>query len=330
MNTVHVMTGSPFQGAMLEKLKAFLSSCALDYDAGIQYSVVIIDHDEMIATGSLDGNTIKCVAVSAAHQGEDLTAQIITHLVREAFSRNQRHLMLYTKPQNQYLFSPLGFHPIIRTADCLLMENKRNGLQSFLETLTVPPIGKGTIGCIIANCNPFTKGHRYLIETASRECAYVHLFILSEDKSTFSANDRLSMASEGCKDLENVFVHQTGPYMISSSTFPDYFLKDKGKAASVHCEMDIRLFAEKIAPYFHITRRYVGTEPFCPVTYAYNTQLKQLLPGYGIDLIEVERLGLDNSVISASRVREMLACGSDADLAELLPQTTLQYLNHSK
>ena len=36
------------------------------------------------------------------------------------------------------------------------------------------------------NCNPFTKGHKYLIEKASKENDVVHLFILTEDKSEFS------------------------------------------------------------------------------------------------------------------------------------------------
>ncbi|MBR6525353.1 MAG: [Clostridia bacterium] len=324
---MHIVTGSPLYGIMLEKLQTFLHSCELGYDAGIQYTVLFTENDEIIATGSLDGNTIKCVAVSPAHQGEDLTAQVVTQLMQEAVRRSINHLFIYTKPQNQYYFAPLGFHPLMRTADCLLMENRRSGLQQYLENLKQPVFTEGPIGCIIANCNPFTKGHRYLVETASRECAYVHLFILSENKSTFSPSDRLCMAQEGCKDLSNVLVHPSGSYMISASTFPDYFLKDKSKAASAHCEMDIRMFAEKIAPALKITRRYVGTEPCCPVTAEYNRQLKLLLPRYGIELIEVERLAQDQNAISASKVRALLESGADiSSLTGLLPPSTLKFL----
>ena len=130
---MYLETGSPFQGRMLERLKNFLQSCELDYDPAIGFSAVLMEDGEIAATGSLDASTIKCVAVSPAHQGEDLTAQIMTALLSEAARQGHSHLMLYTKPRNQYLFQGLGFHPVLRTADVLLMENKRGGINHFLN-----------------------------------------------------------------------------------------------------------------------------------------------------------------------------------------------------
>ena len=310
-------TGAPFQGQALEKLKTFLRASELSYDESITFSALLMEEDEILAAGSLDGNTIKCVAVSPLHQGEDLTAKILTVLAQEAATQGHTHLMLYTKPKNQYLFQPLGFHPVMRTQDVLLMENRRNGLDRFLSELDRED---GTpVGCIVAHCNPFTLGHRYLIETASGECAQVHVFVLSEDKGMFSAKERLQMVKEGCSDLANVHVHPSGPYMVSSATFPSYFLKDSHKAGEVHCELDVKLFAEKIAPALNITRRYVGTEPGCAVTAAYNAQMKQLLPRYGIELMEVERKTLAGQPISASRVRKLLKQNRLEEAAALLP-----------
>jgi len=323
---VYLETGSPFQGRMLAKVQAFLHSCGLDYDPAIGFTAVLSEDGDIVATGSLDGATVKCVAVSSAHQGEDLTAQIMTALFSEAARQGHSHLMLYTKPQNQYLFQSFGFHPVIRTADCLLMENRRGGLSAFLDGLTKPADQQKPVGCIVANCNPFTKGHRYLIETAASECAWVHLFILSEDKSAFSAQQRMAMAVEGCRDLPNVLIHPTGPYMVSSSTFPHYFIKDKFRTDDIHCELDVRLFGEKIAPALHITRRYVGTEPFCAVTRAYNARMKQLLPEYGVELIEVERKTEGGVFISASHVRDLLLKDQTNELKKLLPESTLKMI----
>ena len=323
---MNMIIGRPMQAAMLEKLKSFLKSCDLDYDASIRFTAALIENDQIIATGSLDGATLKCIAVSPDHQGEDLTAQIMTCLLQEAAQQGYKHLMLYTKPRNQYLFRSFGFHPVIRTADCLMMENRRGGLDSFLSGLEKPSDCEKPIGCIVANCNPFTKGHRFLIETAARECAWLHLFILSEDRSLFSAEERMQMAKAGCADLQNVLIHPTGPYMVSSATFPSYFIKDKARLADIHCEMDIRLFGEKIAPALGISRRYVGTEPNCMVTRHYNEQMKRMLGDYGITLVEIERRESCGNAISASRVRNLIEQGELEQLSDLLPQSSLAYI----
>ena len=315
------------QGRKLDQLRAFLQENDLEYDESIRFSAVLMEDDRIIAAGSLDGATIKCVAVSPDHQGEDLTARIMTVLVQKAAEDGFHHLMLYTKPRNQHLFAPLGFHPVIRTADVLLMENRRSGLNGFLAELAKPADDRRPVGCIVAHANPFTLGHRYLIETAAAQCAWLHVFILSEDRGMFTPEERLQMAKEGCSDLSNVLIHPTGPYMVSSSTFPTYFLKEKHRAGDIHCELDVRLFGEKIAPALGVTRRYVGTEPNCAVTAQYNAQMKRLLPAYGVDVIEIERKTLAGSVISASRVREKLAAGES--VSGLLPESTLKII-HSR
>ena len=323
---VFLCTGAPFTGSQLKKLQSFLLACHLEYDPGIRFTAVMMEDDEIVATGSLDGCTIKCVAVSPAYQGEDLTAKILTVLMQEALSRGLTHLMLYTKPCNQYLFAGLGFHPVIRTADVLLMENRRGGLDIFLTCLKGAADDRTPVGCIVANANPFTLGHRHLVETSSCECAWVHLFILSEDRGMFSTADRMQMAREACADLPNVLVHPTGPYLVSSATFPSYFLKDQAQAPQVHCELDLRLFGERIAPRLGITRRYVGTEPLCPVTAQYNARMKALLPEYGVDVIEIGRAEAEDAPISASRVRELIRQADFDALAPLLPPTTLRII----
>ena len=327
---MYPVVGAPLHGTALEKLKHFLSSCGLDYDENIDFTVLLMEDGEVIATGSLDGTTVKCVAVSPAHQGEDLTGQIMTELMLKAAREGHRHLMLYTKPRNQALFQPFGFHNVIRTPDCLLMENQRNGLERFLEGLPKPSDQRGPIGCIVAHCNPFTLGHRWLIEQAAAECAWVHLFILSEDRGMFSAEERLQMARAGCRDLPNVLVHPSGPYMVSSATFPTYFIKEKHRTGGIHCELDVRLFGEKIAPALGITRRYVGTEPFCAVTAQYNEHMKRLLPDYGIELCELERREAGGKAISASRVRYLIAEDNLQALKDLLPLTTMKRIAHKE
>ena len=117
--------------------------------------------------------------------------------------------------------------------------------------------------------------------------------------------------------------------MVSSATFPSYFLKDQAQAPAVHCELDVRLFGERIAPALGVTRRYVGSEPLCPVTARYNARMKEALPGYGIELIEIERKTAGEDPISASRVRALLAQDDDSGLAALLPPGILQTIRQN-
>ena len=315
------------QGTKREAWCDLLKKTGLTPDDTLDTTVLIWEGEDLIATGSRWGNILKCIAVDDKHQGEDLSATVLTQLRQDAFDAGFRHLFLYTKPKNEFLFSSLFFYPIAQTADVLLMENKQDGIGAFLNTLPAP--GNGTAGALVMNCNPFTKGHRYLIETAAGECDHVYVFVLSEDRSEFSAADRMEMVKQGTADLANVTVLPTGPYLISSATFPTYFLKNREKAGQVQCLLDIEIFTRYYAPKFNITRRYVGTEPLSPMTAQYNQALMDFLPAKGIELRQIPRMELEGVPVSASAVRNCLQKNDFVQLQQLLPETTYHYLrNH--
>lgn len=312
-------------GRRLEQWTALLERSGLTPDRQADTTLLVWEDEELIATGSRLGNLLKCIAVDSGHQGQDLTATVLTHLRQDALQAGHRHLFLYTKPKNKFLFSSLFFYPIAQTDSVLLMENKPKGIMDFLDSLEVAP-AKGTAGAVVMNCNPFTRGHRYLIETAAKDCDRLYVFVLSEDKSHFSAQDRMAMVKAGTADITNVTVLPTGPYLISSATFPTYFLKEQAKIQDAQCELDVAVFSKYYAPKFGITRRYVGTEPFCGVTAQYNAALEKLLPEQGITLCQIPRLESDNTAISASAVRALLAAGNRDAVASLVPKTTYDYI----
>lgn len=313
------------RGAKLDAWKDLLIRTGLEPDLQTESTVLIWDADQLIAAASRQGNLLKCIAVDDSRQGEGLTATLLTQLRQDAFQQGYNHLFLYTKPKNKTMFSSLFFYPIAETQQVLLMENRVDGIQSFLNALPAQPCS-GTVGAAVMNCNPFTKGHRYLIETAAAECDRLYVFVLSEDQSVFSAADRMEMVKQGTRDLPNVTVLPTGPYLISSATFPTYFLKEREQAEQIHCLLDIEIFCNYFAPKFGITKRYVGTEPLSPITAQYNDALRQFLPGRGITLREIPRLEQSNTPVSASAVRSHIRSGEYAQLKQLLPQTTYDYL----
>ena len=301
--------------------RSFLEKFGLEADERMDSTVFIWDGEELIATGSRQENLLKCIAVDPNRQGEGLTGTLLTQLRQDAFVHGHKHLFLYTKPGNIQLFSSLFFYPIAQTRQVLLMENHQNGIQTFLDSLDVP-CKEGKIGALVMNCNPFTFGHRHLIETAAKECDWVYVFVLSEQQPPFPASDRLMLVKEGTRDLPNVTVHPTGPYLISSATFPTYFLPNREQAAEIQCLLDIAVFTKYFIPKFGITNRYVGTEPLSPMTQQYNNALRQHL---SIELQEIPRLESKGQPISASTVRDLMDYAPE-QLEALVPPTTLHYL----
>jgi [citrate (pro-3S)-lyase] ligase len=179
---------------------------------------------------------------------------------------------------------------------------------------------------VVVNCNPFTLGHRHLIEKASRAHEKLFVFVLEEELSLFPFAVRMELVKRGTRNLSNVVVLPSGPYVISRATFPSYFLREKDKAEA-QAGLDAEIFASRIAPAAFIKKRYVGEEPFCATTRQYNEMLEQVLKEHGLGFEVIERRkDLEGLAISASRVRALLKSGDLGALRDILPETTSDFL----
>ena len=319
---MYIETAGTLRGYQKEAWAALLAKCGLE-QAQAEQTVLVWEDEELVATGSREGSILKCIAVDNALQGQGLLAVVITQLRQNAFQAGHSHLFLYTKPRNEYLFTSLFFHPVARTENVLLMEDGANGIGRFLSSLERPG---GECGAIVMNADPFTLGHRYLVETAASRCEHLLVFVLSEEKGRFPAAHRLELVRKGTADLPNVTVLPTGPYLISSATFPTYFLKDRDTAQDVHCMLDVEVFTKHFVPYFSITRRFLGSEPFSALTARYNEILLEQLPGRGVRVEILPRLEKSGAPVSASAVRAALERGDRELIHTLVPQTTFDYL----
>ena len=200
-----------------------------------------------------------------------------------------------------------------------MLSRQRDALGRFLAPL--PRWEEGITGSVVCHANPFTRGHLHLITTAAQQCDHVLVFVLAEESGPFPAADRLALVQEGTTHLSNVTVLSGGDFLVSRATFPAYFLKDAQSAENARCDLDLTLFGQQIAPALHITRRFIGEEPFSPTTAAYNRRMKEMLPTFGVAVTEIPRW--EN--ISATTVRRLLAEGRLADIKPLVPETTYVY-----
>ena len=182
------------------------------------------------------------------------------------------------------------------------------------------------VGAIVMNCNPFTLGHQYLIEYAAKKVEELIVFVVQEDRSFFPFKDRFTLVKKGTSRLKNVFVVPSGNMIISTVTFPGYFLKDTPDAVKLDPSEDVRIFGEYIAKAFNISCRFLGKEPFDKVTKNYNESMKTLLPFYNVKVVEIDRKENQNGIISASRVRKLLKEKKFDEIKSIVPRTTFDYL----
>lgn len=357
---MEIQTLNPTTPRQRQRIEAFLKRNGLRFDDMHYYAAVTDDDGEMIAGGGLKGNVIKCVAVDDAHKGEAIANTLISHLIAHANEEGHSNVMLFTKPKNRQLFESLSFRLLAEAPEAVLMETGIGGINNTVEALkkireesekykeynkeckkeektnlnittpqhlnpsTPQPLTTTTPlrGVVVMNCNPFTLGHRYLIEQAAKQVERLFVMVVREDCSLFAYAERKAMVEQGVAHLKNVTVIDGSEYAISQATFPTYFLKRLDDAADTQMLLDLDLFRRHIAPALGATVRFVGTEPTDQLTRRYNQLMHEVLA----DVREIVRLEKEGNAVSASRVRKAMEQGDMSTIRQLVPPTTLPYI----
>lgn len=357
---MEIQTLNPATPRQRQRIEAFLKRNGLRIDDMNYYAAVLDDDGEMIAGGGLKDDVIKCVAVDDAHKGEAIANTLVSHLISHANQEGYGCIKLFTKPKNRQLFESLSFRLLAEAPEAILMETGIGGISNTVEALkkikeesekykeynkeckedskkckentsylnTSTPQHLTTTmqstGCIVMNCNPFTLGHRYLVESASRMVEHLFVIVVREDRSAFSYQERKAMVTAGTADLKNVTVCDGSEYAISNTTFPTYFLKQLSDATDTQILLDLDLFRRHIAPALGAEVRFVGTEPTDELTRRYNELMMESL---GKDhVVQIPRLENGGVAVSASRVRRAMDSNSLKEAAQLVPPTTLPYI----
>ena len=295
-------------------------------DRNLDYTCAVYDEDyNIIATGSCFGNTLRCMAVGQAHQGEGLMNEVVSHLIQYEYERGIHDLFLYTKCSSAKFFGDLGFYEIVRVENqVVFMENRKSGFRDYLNDLAKTKRDGNRISALVVNANPFTLGHKYLIEKASGESDLLHLFIVSEEASLVPFQVRKKLVIEGTSHLKNIIYHDTGAYIISSATFPSYFQKDDRAVIESHANLDLSVFV-RIAKVLGINARYVGEEKTSLVTGIYNQIMSEKLPENNIQCVIIPRLQTGGQIISASNVRQAIKDGKIEQIKNLVPECTYEF-----
>lgn len=350
----HYISEAPLSlNSVRRRVEAFLAANGLRLAPLDRYVVVTRDEDgdEILAGGGLDGNVIKCVAVSESARSEGLMNILVSRLIAIAREEGRESVKAFTKPENEGIFKSLGFGLIASSPNAILMENGRGGLpeyRKYLESLARP----GRNGAIVMNANPFTKGHRYLVEQAASQVDNLYVIVVKEDRSRFPYVERKAMIEADCAGLDNVVVCEGSDYAISAATFPTYFLKKLDDATDTQIALDLDLFVNHIAKPLGVTVRFAGSEPEDALTRRYNELMAEILPGTSvavvrqdhqpdselvegsavrqarrpIDFVEIPRLEQKGKPLSATSLRRALDKGNLKEAMEYIPKSTVPYL----
>lgn len=350
----HYISEAPLSlNSVRRRVEAFLAANGLRLAPLDRYVVVTRDEDgdEILAGGGLDGNVIKCVAVSESARSEGLMNILVSRLIAIAREEGRESVKAFTKPENEGIFKSLGFALIASSPNAILMENGRGGLpeyRKYLASLARP----GRNGAIVMNANPFTKGHRYLVEQAASQVDNLYVIVVKEDRSRFPYVERKAMIEAGCAGLDNVVVCEGSDYAISAATFPTYFLKKLDDATDTQIALDLDLFMNHIAKPLGVTVRFAGSEPEDALTRRYNELMAEILPGTSvavvrqdhqpdselvegsavrqarrpIDFVEIPRLEQKGKPLSATSLRRALDKGGFKEAMEYIPKSTIPYL----
>ena len=270
-----------------KKVEDFLKANGLRLEKVDVYMAIQDADEQILAGGGISEDTIKCIAVSEKARSEGLAAPLVSRLIAIGAERGYTNIKVFTKPENIAIFGSLGFRTLASAPKAVLMENG-SGLKDYLDSMTP----RSDSGIIIMNANPFTIGHEYLIEKALEQVGHLFVIVVREDVSRFPYAERLASVKAACAGLKNVTVCEGSSYQISAATFPTYFLKELTDASETQMRLDLDLFCRHIAPALGATVRFVGSEPEDALTARYNELMKELLPSYGVRLVEIPRRGL--------------------------------------
>lgn len=342
-NIQELPLSSPF---FRQKAERFLGENGLRMEVLDVYCVIENESGKILAGAGIRKDIIKCIAVAEEARSEGLVAPLVSHLISLAASRGISELKLFTKPENRAIFESLGFHLLASAPKALLMENGR-GLERYCAYLRSMR-KEGRCGVVVMNANPFTLGHRYLLEQAAAQVDTLFVIPVKEEGQRFSYEERKAMIMASacpageqnyflCSSPKNQFssaskivVLEGSDYQISAATFPTYFLKDLSDAAETHIRLDLDLFQRYIAPALNAEVRFVGSEPYDALTNHYNTIMKEALS----EVVEIQRLTINvmpgndraSTSLSASAVRAALDRGSFREASALCPESTWAYL----
>jgi len=313
----------------IARVKTFLALFDLEYDKRATETLYVEDENQIVGTVSRLDHLIECLAVDEHYRGENLAGLLISEMLVRFREAHIYHYMVYTKANYIHFFESMNFHCLAATDKVAILEGGIGSIQTEISAIKQKmqskwgqPLESLDIASMVVNCNPITAGHLGLIQLVAEKHQKMVLFVVEEDRSMFSFKERISLVYLATQAFENVLVLPSTKYIVSSLTFPGYFLKSMDEKEEEHARLDAIIFKNYFMKELNLAKRYVGTERD-PFMIKYNAILKAALG----DQLEIISRFLKNGVpISASIVRELILNNRLEEALAYVPEATRSLL----
>lgn len=307
-------------------VKKYLSNFELDY-IDIDYTVVIWSEKKIIATCSKKNNLIKCVAISPEYSNLNILNKLLTIIIKQIVSEKYDESLIITKREYKKIFEDLNFLSIYQNDMICFLTNRKDKFDKYVNYVKSSK-QEADSAIIVMNANPFTNGHKYLIETASNENELVYVVLVKEDVSLFTYDERMLMLKKGTDHLKNIIILEGSKYIVSKTFFPSYFIASPDEVVKQQAMLDIKMFSKIFIENLNIKKRYLGEEPLSNTTKIYNDTIKNVLSEINIEVKIIKRLEENGEVVSASKVRELLLNEDLLSIKKITPSTTFEFINN--
>ena len=309
------------------KIAEFLARFSLKYEQNVDQTIYLEENGSVIATVSAAKYILKCLAVDPAYRSENYAVALVGEMIKRLHANGVFYYQVFTKPEYKDVFVSLGFSVLVETEKVVALEGGEGNVDQTIEKMRVQirfTLGldvaarRYDVAAVVLNGNPFTNGHLKLIEHAACRHDYVFVFVLEEEGSYFSFNERYSLAYVALKPLANVMVLPSSKYIVSKATFPGYFLKTVDETTEQYALFDATVFDKYFMKGLGISKRYIGSETSDYMS-LYNQTLKRV---FGDRVEEIPRFVEDGTVVSAKTVRALLEQGKEDDALKFVPHST--------
>jgi [citrate (pro-3S)-lyase] ligase len=300
--------------------KALVDGTCLRFEEGYDDLLGIFEAGRLAACGARAGRVLKMLVVASEHRGGGLLGEIICELMRRGTEQGVSGYFIFTRPTTAPVFQHLGFKPLVATTQAALLEHG-NGLYRYLRQRS-GLMHSGENATVMMSADPFTVGHRALVEHAASLADTVYVLVQSEGNFLLPLQTRLELARQGTAHVSNAVVTDAGAYALGAATFPAYFLDPGEVPDQVRLELDADLFGQHLAPAFQIRTRVIGSEPGDPTIRRYNSILRQRLPRWNVRVEEIPRVKFDGRWVDTRWARRALVAGDTATVAALTPGAT--------
>lgn len=184
---------------------------------------------------------------------------------------------------------------------------------------------KDRIGCVVINANPYTLGHRHLIQSALKDVNLLYVIIVEENTGEFIYNERYEMVNSEWANFPMVKIISGGNVLTSSLGFPEYFHRSK-QLKNANPLLNHKIFSRYVAPALGINVRFFGEETNDVVTRSLNETALSYLPQNGIEAKIIKRKEISQCPISAKTVRSLYDKNDFLGIIPLVPFATYRFL----